>query len=206
MPLAVLCLQLALHWSSCFKYEKFLRNKLPKCLPLLVFPLCSFAAVLQLPKSSSEICSCPDPQQGRSWSLGSCNIFSRAGRCRLKKRKAARLCDYFVWITSALGFNITFHWFLCGIKPQRAVYRRGGKKQLCSQVSVRVSLILWVTAFPSELPVVKELLVKQGSSPDAAACLLHAVFPPAFAFTLSTLKKKRTMAVLYFPHKAVLHS
>lgn len=154
------------------------------------FPLCSFAAVLQLPESSSEVRSRPNPQQGRSWSLGNCSSFWCAGRCRLWKRKADRLCDYFVLITSALGFNVTFHWFLGGIKPQRAVYRKGGKKQSCSQVSVRVSLILWVTALPPELSMVKELLVKQGSNPDAATFCSMAVFPPAFPLTSSNLKKK----------------
>lgn len=74
--LVMLCLQLSLRWSSCFRYEMLLSIRVPKHLPLLVFPPCSSAAVLQLTKSSTKICSRPYPQQGRSQSLGSSNSVS----------------------------------------------------------------------------------------------------------------------------------
>lgn len=137
MLIVILYLQLSLHWRSCFRCETLLNNGLLKHLPLLIFPPCSFAVVLQLPESSTEICSRPYPQQGRSQSLGSCNSFSYGGRCRLQKRKGARLCDDFVWITSTLGYSLIFHCFLSGIKPQRTLCRSGWGKQSFSQVSIK---------------------------------------------------------------------
>lgn len=140
MFLVTLYLQPSLHWSSCFRYEMLLNNRVPKHLSLLVFPPCSSAAVLQLPESSTKIRSRPYPQQGRSQSLGSSDSVSCAGRCRLQKQ-GVRLCDDFLWITSVFCYNLTFHCFVPGIKPQRTLYRRK-KNPDNFHWSLRMSLVL----------------------------------------------------------------
>lgn len=59
-------------------------------------------------------------------------------------------------------------------------------------VSLRMSLVLRVTAVPSELHVMKELLVKQGSNLDAASCLLRGTLCSGFSLDLVNSKKEKT--------------
>lgn len=64
-----------------------------------------------------------------------------------------------------------------------------------SQVSLRVSLVLCVTAFPSELAVLKEFLVKQGSNLDAASCLCCDNLCCSFSFDPVSSKETDRLSV-----------